>query len=138
MSRILICQYKTFIEIKVPEELAKQIDADEVQALDVDWGRLEVTDKDGNEHKFEGTEAEPDYSVAQKISWKVAESWPTIKAKLLHAESRRMEQRLVEIQKRISASTSESEEDIKIVTKEMDGTPIVPFTKGPLTDCVTR
>ena len=137
MSRILVCQYKTFIEIKVPEELAKQIDADEVQALDVDWGRLEITDKDGKEHKFEGTEAEPDYSVAQKISWKISESWPAIKAKILQAESRRMEQRLAEIHKRISASNSESEE-IKIVTKELDGTLIVPFTKGPLTDCVVR
>jgi len=138
MSRILVCQYKAFIEINVPEELAKQIDADEVQALDVDWGRLEVIDKDGKEHKFEGKEAEADYSVAHKISWKVTKSWPEIKAGLLHAESRRMEQRLVEIQKRISASTSETEEEIKIVTKEMDGTPIIPFTKGPLTDCVTR
>lgn len=137
MSRILICQYKTFIEIKVPEELAEQIDKNEVQALDVDWGRLEITDKNGNEHKFEGTEAEVDYSVAQKISWKISESWPAIKAKILQAESRRMEQRLAEIHKRISASNSESEE-IKIVTKELDGTLIVPFTKGPLTDCVVR
>lgn len=137
MSRILICQYKTFIEIKVPEELAEQIDKNEVQALDVDWGRLEITDKNGNEHKFEGTEAEIDYSVAQKISWKISESWPAIKAKILQAESRRMEQRLAEIHKRISASNSESEE-IKIVTKELDGTLIVPFTKGPLTDCVVR
>jgi hypothetical protein len=144
MSRTLICQYKTFIEIKVPEELAVQIDNKEVQAIDVDWGRLEITDKNGKEYKIEGSEAEVDYSVAQKISWQVKESWPAIKAKILEAESKRMAERMAILKEEISASNSEAEEEVKIIIKEMDGSIlksipaesepelVIPFTDSPL------
>jgi len=118
MSRTLICQYKSYVEIQVPEAVADQIDKGEVQLFDVDWGRLEVIDKNGVEYKIEGSEIEIDYSVAQKISWKVKPSYAAIKAKALTNESKRIEERMANLQKAITESSSEDEK--------------LPFTDSPL------
>jgi len=119
-----MCEYKAFMEIKIPEELAVQIDKDELQLLDINWGRLEAIDKEGKEYKIEGTETDTDYSVPQKMSWKVEESWPAKKAKIEEAYRKRIERRLaVSREKKIpydlsSAAHYDSDEDIKIVIKE--------------------
>ena len=147
-SRTLICQYKAFIEITVPEELAVQIDKEELQFLDINWGRLEAIDKDGKEYKIEGTEIDNDLSVPQTMSWKVEESWPAKKAKIEEAYRKRIEQRLAVSRQKatdsydLSGQEADSDEssgssgssargpheDVKFTIKEL----LVPFTDSPL------
>ena len=122
--RTLICEYKAYMEILVPEKLADQIVKDELQMFDINWGRLEAIDKDGNEYKIEGTPTDVDYSVPEKMTWKVEEPWPVKKAKIEEAYRKRIERRLAlsrekQIPYDLSANiNSDDEEDIKIVVTE--------------------
>lgn len=118
--RTLICEYKAYMEILVPDALADQIVKDELQLFDINWGRLEAIDKNGHEYKIEGTPTDVDYSVPEKMTWKVEESWPVKKAKIEEAYRKRIERRLAlsrekQIPYDLSANVNSDDEDIKIV-----------------------
>jgi hypothetical protein len=111
MSRILVCKYSASVEIKVPEALARQIDAG--LPIHTDWACLEVTDKNGIEYKIEGDLQEPDYSFCTSFDWKEPEL--DVRALILEAKVRRLKEKADATrasQRKFTKSLSESSESM--------------------------